>query len=429
MQKKTVIQISLNIFGAILYKLVLDATLVILIAPNFGLFRLNISNLKIFESYVILILFSCLIGLPYRKYFKPSCIVIFILYLVTLVPILTLYGFQDGPRDFVYMSSLSILIIIIIVGFLPSLKLLHLQKGAFIASCIAVFISLYVYGQLIIGGGLGRLNFNLYDVYIVRNDYLSSMGPFMGYLVPWQAYVINMLSLSYTIYFKKTVLAFLVVFFQVLIFGMTGFKSFLFAPILVIVLVFYLKNGNQKKIFFFMTISSTFILVFSNFIYFVYGDIMTPSIFARRLFYIPAKLHIIYYDFFLENPKIMLSNSILSAFIEYPYNNKIVNLISLTFLGTDGNANVGFIGESFAHFGFIGIMLFSSILGIVLKLLDDVLKRLPIALSGTVIAIPAFALTNSGLFTVMLTHGFLVAILFLWLIGNKNYLPERFIKI
>lgn len=54
---------------------------------------------------------------------------------------------------------------------------------------------------------------------------------------------------------------------------------------------------------------------------------LTPSMFIRRVFFVPGKLSYDYFDFFAENHFIYWSNSFLSHFIEYPYSLPLAELI------------------------------------------------------------------------------------------------------
>ena len=286
-------------------------------------------------------------------------------------------------------------------------------------------ICAYVYGCLVLSGGLGRFNLDLLSVYEVRAEYLTRrVGPVLGYFIPWQANVINILILCWALHKRKLCLLAAAGIAQVLLFGMTGHKSFLLAPLLAsgVLLVW-----GRKNFLLYLFGGATAMILVSYTLFLVTGNHLGPSLLIRRLFFVPAANHFIYYDFFsrLENPFVMLSNSILAPFIQYPYDMPITRVISWAYWGRDFGPNVGYLGDAFEHFGFMGMFLFSVILGLFLHAVDSVAGRLPSNIVAAVIATPAMALTNSALFTSLLTHGLIPAAVLLWLL---RFLEERRVK-
>jgi hypothetical protein len=150
------------------------------------------------------------------------------------------------------------------------------------------------------------------------------------------------------------------------------------------------------------------------------GNHLAPSLLIRRLFFVPAANHLIYYDFFSQpdHPFVMLSNSILEGFFRYPYDFPIVKVIAWEYWGRDFSPNVGYLADAFAHFGFMGMFVFSMILGLFLRVIDSIGARLPANLVTAIVATPAMALVNSALFTSLLTHGLILTMITLWMLGK-----------
>jgi fructose-specific phosphotransferase system IIC component len=111
------------------------------------------------------------------------------------------------------------------------------------------------------------------------------------------------------------------------------------------------------------------------------------------------------------------TSSILSPFIKYPYDVPLTRVISLEYWGRDSNPNVGYLGDAFAHFGYIGMILFSMVLGIFLRFIDRVGNRLPRKFVAGLMAASSASLTNSALFTCLLTHGLIVALILMWILN------------
>jgi len=117
---------------------------------------------------------------------------------------------------------------------------------------------------------------------------------------------------------------------------------------------------------------------------------------------------------------VMLSNSVLAAASPYPYPDTVPVLIGWTYAGVEIGANAGWMADAYAQFGAGGMVAFSVILAVFLRILDGVSAGVPRRLATAIVAVPAMALVNSGLLTVLLTHGFLLGVLVLWLLSNRQ---------
>jgi hypothetical protein len=94
-----------------------------------------------------------------------------------------------------------------------------------------------------------------------------------------------------------------------------------------------------------------------------------------------------------------------------------------TYLGhPDLGANTGFIASGYAHFGIIGVAIYTVIATIILNFINAISKKINLYFLLAIILIPMQTLfISSDMFTVLLTHGLLIAILVLWLYNNKTF--------
>lgn len=293
---------------------------------------------------------------------------------------------------------------------------------ASIAVMALVFVTLYVFGMLIAHGGLSRLNFDLNLVYQVREEFLEDAGPFAGYLIPWQGYVINPAIIVLGIKRRSVLLIGGGVILQSMLFAMTGFRAFLFIPLLM--LAFYMI-GARRQIVAYAVAGALGIAAIAGVLYVILGDPLIPSIMIYRVLVIPAEIHFWYYDYFgaQAHPLAQLSESIFSAFVHSPYPMPIADVIGWQYLGSAASANVGVFGDAFANFGFLGCALFAILFGLVLKAIDTAALKTDPRVSAALIGAPAFQLVNSGLLTTLATHGLALTILALWLLSER---PPRF---
>ncbi|WP_316571707.1 oligosaccharide repeat unit polymerase [Neobacillus sp. YIM B06451] len=414
---------TLILLLAFLYKFILDYAYKTFLVGNFAYsgFVIKENYFKYAESWLLLFLLISGVVLYTKGMEKPSKVILYIILLNLLVPLLTFYSMQDGARIYLYSILFGFMLTVWIVKKLKDFRVIMIEDSVKPVFFLLAVITLYVYGYLIATGGLSRLSFNLLAVYDVRSVYQQNNSGLMNYLVTWQAYAINMSMLIYTLEGRKKQLFFLFLFLQLLLFGMTGLKSFLFAPVVVIGLYYILKNVKLKNLVLeMMTVGVLFIVSLSVLLYSVFDNINAASIFVRRLLLVPAQLHFVYFDFFSTHETMKLSHSFLSFLFENPYNSPTpVDVIaSVVFNNENFNPNVGYLGDAFSNFGFMGIIVYSITLGVVLKMLDSVARHVPIYFSAPLIVIPSMALINSALPTSLVTHGILFEITAIWLFSQ-----------
>jgi hypothetical protein len=415
-----------SIATLLLFKLVLDLSYINFVHPVFGEFILDISRWKVAESYILVFILGILIARWFNHPKYPSSITIYIIVLNLITPLLSYYGLTDSPRSFIYMVYMSIIIVMLIVKNMKPLKITVILEGKYIFGVIAVVLSFAVFSHILLTGGLSRMNFNVLEVYDVREDFNASSGMLMGYFLPWVAYSINSLLMGLYLYRNNYKAFVFIACFQLFIFSTTGHKSFLFAPFLVLVIHFLINKIRVKNLFPFLASGFIFLILFGLVKFNIQNDLVNGSIFIRRNFFVPALIHFQYYDFFQSMPFVKLSNSIFGMFIDYPYGEaNIVHVVSNHYYHREFGLNVGYIGNAYMNFGFMGVLTFSILLGCVLKLLDSFSKNIPVSLAISSIAIPSMAFVNAGLLTALLTHGFGLSLFLLWMIAEKKKLIQE----
>lgn len=388
------------------------------INPTFALYHVYVSEWKWAVGLAVSLLVSVVIHMCASDITKPSRVPLYLIFLGLIVPILVLYGLRDGPTNFVLVATGLYTCMVVILNGSRIFMVPRLDKTALYLILIGLAVlSVYVVAALIATGGIQRVNFDLGDVYETRTDYQQrARFPFGGYVVPWQAYVVNSLLLCLGLYQRKKVLVASIILLQLGLFAMTNFKSFLFAPVLVIGLYLLSEKRGLIK---YMIAGGVTVLAFSYIWFLASGDHLWSSIIIRRLFFVPAHNHLLYFDWFAHNPKVMMSNSLLSPFIDNPYHERITRVISWEYHGRDGGPNVGYLGDAYAHFGFYGMAVYTLVLTGILKFVDVVGEMLPTRVVVPVVGITFMALLNSALPTVMVTHGALLMIVCLWAFAGR----------
>lgn len=367
--------------------------------------------LKIIEGLLIVII--CATILPSRIK-KPSDILVHIQLLFPVLPMLVLFGAEDLPRLYVYFTILSLMLInysrhcfFINVKFNGLIK-----KNVLMYTCL--IISFMVLLTIIILGGLSYLNFNPLKVYDFRRVASSNLPAIYGFITPNITKVLLPFSLVLAVAGKNIIAAFLSILGSILMYGMLHHKGIIFYPIIVLC-VYYIITKSDR--FLLTIIASSNLILFISWIDTLIGGVTyIATIILRRMYFVPASANFGYYDFFSKNKFVMLSNSkITMGLIDYPYKEPYQSLLGKLGGFDEMWANTGWIGTSYMHFGYWGMLLFALFIGLLFNCIDSLAKSRGNALVTGLVLIPFFSLfISSDLPTALLTHGILLTIFLLY---------------
>jgi hypothetical protein len=410
----------LFMLGLLVFKCVLDLGYIHFVSPLFGyaVFLYNPNVWKVLESYLVLVLFALI--LPFRIR-KPSEFFVVFLFLFVAVPLLSIYGLKDEAREYLYMVLSSFLVLYIIIHF-PKIRIRKPPKGRLLAIALSLGVLIVVFVWITVRGGFSYLNFDLLRVYEFRTEVAAIVFPgLMSYVKIWYAKVINIVLLVYFLWKRYYVALAVIMICQVVYFGVTAHKAFLFYPLLVLFAYFFVQwRYVVHALVYGLAALSGVVLLF----YWVGGETLPASLLLRRVFFVTANNHFTYYHFFSESGFIYMSNNALSFLSSYPYEYPVPRIISLFQYGhADTWVNTGFLATSYMHFGFVGMLVFSVVAGLIFKLIDGLTsERVPLWVGVAIMIVPVFSLTSADLPTTIVSHGLGLALLFLWLLGGRGTL-------
>jgi len=411
----------------LLFKALLEASYILFIAPHYVYsgFILEPSGLKLLESYILLIfLYTCLP--PGER--RISSVGIKLLFIMMIVPFLSLYALKNQPREFCYLVVSGFFVTLLTIRLLPVMRIPKIKKSTTLLFLGLGGIAILVYGILLkINGlpsfhalGLGSA------VYGIRR--VSDWGPMiMGYLVPWQAKVINPFLIGLAWYKRRHCAVFAVLGLQLLLFLITAHKSYLFAPFFVIILMYVLRKRRPFRLILWGSIAG---VIFSFALYSFGISNMPASLFIRRTLFVPAQISFRYYDFFSQHEYTYLSQSHLGKLIptDNPYeeHDSIAKMMGGIYTGNpECNMNTGYMGNAYMNFGPPGIFIFSVMLGVFFLIADSVARKTDISLGIAAMAMPIIGLVNGALFTNFLTGGFFVGLVVLYLYTKYEARPIK----
>ena len=406
----------LAFLSMLLYKIILDLCYWLVISPIFryAKFVLEVNGAKLVEAYLLLPVIFVLMPKSPKKL---SNIMIWMLILVSYVPMLTIFALKDESRVFMYAATFFWLIVFQLVR-LPRIRLRSLERSTVIGYALSAFIGMVVFLMLYWRFGFS-LNLTIKDVYGIRTQYSRTEVPLAGYFINWQAYILNpVLFLTFTIR-KKWLYAGLIVLFQFFLFSTTGLKSFLFSIPFV---TFVVWATTRKNVFAYIAAGLVGVILVGMLSYWLVGDILTSSLFTRRTLLVPAHTYFLYYDFFSQNDPVLLSSTrIFRSFLDYPYHLAPPNLIAeASFNLPEMAANTGLVGDAYMNFRHAGLVLWGILLAAVLKLVDACSAGKDIRITTAAVTMLVLSLVNGGLLTNMLTHGLLLSLLVMYLLPKKK---------
>jgi hypothetical protein len=272
-----------NFFFIIFYKIALDAAyyFVISLVWGYARFDLNFNALKFIESFFLL--FVIFLLMPKSKE-KLSNIMVWILVLVSYIPMLTLFAFMDQPRAYMYGVTGFWMLVFLLLKF-PRISispLKHFQSKT-IRNIIFICLTLIVAFLVLKNFGFS-FSFNLAKVYDIRSQYVEMKIPLAGYLFGWVARIVN--PLLFIIFFKeKMVICGGIVLSQLLLFSVTGHKSYFFYIPFVLILVWIIKHKNPLIL---MSVGLIGIILLGMLSFYLVDDFWISSLFTRRTLLVPA---------------------------------------------------------------------------------------------------------------------------------------------
>ena len=334
-----------------------------------------------------------------------------------IAPLTSMYGLDSGRPMLPVIVSISALFWVYLLSRLSIISFKGLPPvrfGRSIAVSISIVFVLFLIVWFFVSGA--KANLNISEVYEFRqvNADVAAQGIF-AYTNNWTFQIFSVYLMCMALYARRYLVFLILCGAQVYFFAFASHKSILFLPVLVFSVWFYFRHSNSLLMLPLAFIALLVIAIAANFFL---DDLWMISMVARRVFFVPANLCFTYFEFFADHAHAYWANSILSAFLAYPYGDVGIPYVIGDYLGKpEMGANNGFISSGYAHAGVWGVLFYATILGVLLRLVNDISSGfMPVWLAVAISIVPLRSLLiSSDLFTVMLTHGFAVAVCLMFL--------------
>ena len=210
---------------------------------------------------------------------------------------------------------------------------------------------------------------------------------------------------------------------QAYVYAVTGFKTFLLIPLLLIGVKLLRAKSFKRLIAWGFPCAMlggllVFVLLQSN---------MFAAILFNRLVFLPAKIKECYFDFFSKNELVYFSQSTLASLfgVQSRYEKNIPNLIGEVYFGKPEMwTNCGFLADAYANLGVLGGFLCSAALALELHLLSHAIREPARHFATPIFLVFFIALNDGGLISVSVSGGFLAAILLILCAGRRGSVNE-----
>ncbi len=436
------------IFGIILFRISLDFLYVNLLSEYYtkdillsrGVFSLEVNIFKYVFSWFIFIIALIFI----KRYIlvtkdKASEIIILGLFIMSFIPSVSLFGLANLEYGYILYFILFWSILLISTYLFCNVKQRNLVLGnkrklsddtkyqiwlglVFIFCLFAVVLSWQYNGLRL------NLSLSLEDIYKLRLDARkANMGTVVTYLRNNAMYIVLPFAGIYFFQRKNWFLLVLLMYFQILLYSIDTQKTALFIlPLSLAAYVFYKKHYIN---------SITIILVLLNvatYLEYILGksSFLIDSLLIR-LYYLPAILSNLYYDYFTNRPSAVPLAGLfekLGFIIDYPYSDGVPYILGGTYFNNNEiSANTGLFGSAYSY-GLLGLILIPAIYAIFFKLIDKVTSGLKINTYISILIIQVYVITGATIFVVLTVYGLILAIFMLMLINNNSWFQFKNIE-
>ncbi|MEG1836449.1 MAG: hypothetical protein RRZ70_02655 [Synergistaceae bacterium] len=352
----------------LLYKLTLDLLYIILQVTSFAYvgYTLNIDYFKIVFGWLIYISIFRVIKTNVDNVITLFAYTFFAL---SIAPSVTLYQFYDKCQLWMLMIQVFALLLIYLFSRIRFFKNTSIKQVSSYSFSVSIFVMLYLLIFFIYSlckHGLPSFELlSLYSIYQVRA--IAKISLLESCIMNITCKIIIPIVIVFSCKEHKYLKMLIGIFIQLYIYSVTGFKTFLFIPF-VLLGAFGLRGQEIKKVIF-MGLSVS--LCFASLFTFITGDYMLYALIGNRAVFLPAIIKCAYFDYFSKNEFVYFTQNTIAKIlgIQSNYSVSVPNLIGEKYFG-DFNmwTNTGFIADAYSNMGIIGVLVISILMALILRM-------------------------------------------------------------
>lgn len=408
----------------LLMRLILDVVYITVLQPNYAYtgFTYSIQPLFYLSTWLALVIFTPFhVRLSQNK--APSALIITFLDYLFFIPLTSYCGCSGSDVPFLLIALIYWAAMLLFQFCLPILELkrlaLHHSRflliGLTVVSCIFI---LYISGRYT---GF-RFTLDFVDVYGIRLEARTYQIPTLfNYLLSAMTIVMTIL-LLYWLTSRKWLITAALCIVYIFLFSISAQKSQFFLLILILGCLIFYREWMLRWAGGFLVLFCMAGLAEEK----LFHTVRLLGIFILRMLYLPVQICQQYGEFFQKNPQNLFREGIMGklSFGEI-YSMQISRIVG-EFRGHPlEGANSGLLGDLFANFPTVpGVILLPLILVICFRLLDMTASYLPIRIKIPICFYFACCFLSVFWSTVLLTNGFLLTCLLLYIYPNEEGLSH-----
>lgn len=412
----------IQIVWILLFRVVLDFVYITLLSPQYSYsgYTTQVMPLVYMVSWMMLIVAAPLVVSIQRKDYTPSNVLVTCLNYLYFIPMTSLCGCKGYDMRFIVVVLLYWMAFLIFQVKIPVLRLQKTehQFSHKIFRWMTVLAILFVMGVSGYYTGF-RFKLNIQDVYSVRTEAASYDIPgIVAYALSWMTVILSVLIL-YWIQRKRwlpTVLLIVTYFFY---YSISASKSVFFFLFLLIGVYMVYRSWMMQWVAPALSVGALACWLFAQ----VTDNIILLSLFVRRFMYVPTSLSNTIWQFIQENhPHDIFRGTLLGKLgFDSIYSIGYARVIGEYAGSPQTNCNNGMIGDMIFNLPVsLGVFLMPLLLILCFRLLDLSTSKLRPPIFVGICVYLANSFCNSTWSTVLLTHGFLISCVLLYLFPSTE---------
>lgn len=403
----------------LIYRLALDGTYLAAISPVYDYegFTVELAPLPYLLSWLALLAFAPF-AVRLTEDPRPSSILVTMLNAIYFIPLTSYYGCHGTEFAFFSIAIAYWALLLFFQFRIPSpilapLAVRHTERLAKLLTTGSVLLVFYISGRYT---GF-RLTLDFIDVYGIRLEARSYNIPtVLSYLLSWMPVLLALLLVWWLKRKKYAVVALLLVTFLFL-FSISAQKSTFFFPLLVLAGWFLYRSWMLRWHTALLTALAGICTAAK-----MAGNIVPVAFVFMRTIFLPVRISQQCYELFREEPLSLFRDSIMGKFSFDALYSTALPRITGEFRGNPlENANNGLLGDLFANLPlFPGLVLMPLLLVLCFRLLDLSSGRTDQRITVIICVYFAMSFSNGSWSTVLLSSGFLLACILLYLFHNDK---------
>jgi hypothetical protein len=380
-----------------------------------GLFKLSESIASTWLSWCLLMLLLPM-GMASFHRNTVSARIVSILFLVSVVPTISLIGFrQDYSNNYIFLIMSYWTIFLLMWIYMPKISFRHHKNdssslGIYTIIIVCSLAVLYVWARYAGFHIQTDLHATLYETRAKAREF--GVGTLLSYV--WlSADNILPVCVVYCLYRKRYTTAVILSGIVFLNFSITAARQILALLVLGVVGYYFYAFISKGKLLLYAINVIMVLLLLEPIIFGTYFLSLIPY----RIFFIPGELHYSFFEFFQNNPVDYFTQGPLRYFFDSEYDKPIAFLVGeFAINDITARANNGLFSDAYQNLGSLGVIIMPLFTVLYLKLLDGVTEGHDSSLFVVIFCYTSFVLLGIPLTTALISSSLLLLLFFLmWL--------------